>query len=50
MEQLGYYSNIMRGIPVGLGSTQTTYAPPPSLASQVGGLGLAGLGLYNLAR
>jgi hypothetical protein len=50
MEQLGYYSNIMRGIPVGLGSTQTTYAPPPSLASQVGGLGLAGLGLYNMAR
>lgn len=50
MEQLGYYSNIMRGIPVGLGSTSTTYAPPPSLASQVGGLGLAGLGLYNLAR
>lgn len=50
MEQLGYFSNIMRGIPVQLGSTQTTYAPPPSIASQVGGLGLAGLGLYNLAK
>jgi hypothetical protein len=50
MEQLGYYSNMMRGIPVQLGSTQTTYAQPPSIASQVGGLGLAGLGLYNLAR
>ena len=47
MEQLGYYSNIMRGIPVQLGSTQTTYAPPPSIASQIGGLGLAGLGLYR---
>jgi hypothetical protein len=47
MERLGYFSNIMRGIPVGLGSTQTTYAPPPSIASQVGGLGLAGLGLYR---
>lgn len=50
MEQLGYYSNILRGIPVGLGSTATTYAQPPSLASQAAGLGLAGLGLYNLGR
>lgn len=47
MEQLGYFSNLMRGIPVQLGSTQTTYAQPPSIASQVGGLGLAGLGLYR---
>lgn len=50
MEQLGYFSNLMRGIPIGLGSTTTTYAPPPSLASQVGGLGLAGLGMYNLTK
>jgi hypothetical protein len=50
MEQLSYYSNILRGIPVQLGSTATTYAQPPSFASQVGGLGLAGLGLYNLAK
>jgi hypothetical protein len=50
MEQLGYYSNILRGLPVGLSSTATTAVPPPSLASQVGGLGLAGLGLYNLAK
>lgn len=49
MEQLGYYSNLLRGLPIGLSSTQTTSAPPPSIASQVGGLGLAGLGLYNLA-
>lgn len=50
MEQLGYYSNILRGLPVGLSSTQTTAAPPPSIASQIGGLGLAGLGAYNLAK
>lgn len=50
MEQLGYYSNLLRGVPVQLGSTQTTYAQPPSMISQVGGLGLAGLGLYNLAK
>jgi hypothetical protein len=48
MEQLGYFSNLMRGIPVQLGSTATTYAPPPSMASQIGGLGLTGLGMYNL--
>ena len=47
MEQLGYFSKLMRGIPVQLGSTQTTYAQPPLIASQVGGLGLAGLGLYR---
>jgi hypothetical protein len=50
MEQLGYFSNLLRGVPVQLGSTQTTYAQPPSMMSQVGGLGLAGLGLYNLAK
>jgi len=50
MEQLGYFSNLMRGIPVQLGSTATTYAQPPSLASQIGGLGLGALGLYNLAK
>jgi hypothetical protein len=50
MEQLGYYSNILRGLPVGLSSTQTTSAPPPSIASQIGGLGLAGLGIANLAK
>jgi hypothetical protein len=48
MEQLGYFSNLLRGLPVGLGSTQTTYAQPPSIASQVGGLGLAGLGLSRM--
>lgn len=50
MEQLGYYSNLLRGVPVQLGSTTTTYAQPPSLTSQAAGLGLAGLGLYNLAK
>lgn len=48
MERLGYMSNLLRGLPIQLGSTQTTYAPPPSAASQLGGLGLAGLGLYKM--
>lgn len=50
MEQLSYFSSLLRGIPVQMGSTATTYAQPPSLLSQAGGLGLAGLGLYNLAK
>jgi hypothetical protein len=45
---LEYYSNILRGNAGALGSTQVQYTPAPSIASQVGGLGLAGLGLYNL--
>lgn len=50
MEQIGYISNILRGLPIGLSSTQTTYAPAPSMASQVLGAGLGGLGLYNTMR
>lgn len=45
MERLGQFSNILRGLPAGLNTTQTTYAPPPSMASQVLGTGLGALGL-----
>lgn len=48
MEQMLMYSNILRGNAANLGSQQITYAPPPSTLSQIGGLGLAGLGLYKL--
>jgi hypothetical protein len=50
MEMLGQYSNLLRGIPIGLSSTQTAYAPPPSMASQVLGTGLGALGMYNTLR
>jgi hypothetical protein len=46
--QLDYLSQILRGNAAALGTTQTQYAPAPSLASQLGGVGLAGLGLYNI--
>lgn len=46
--QLEYMSNILRGNAGALGSTQVQYAPAPSQASQLAGLGLAGLGLYNV--
>jgi len=44
---LEFQSNILRGTQGALGSTQVQYAPAPSLASQIGGLGIAGLGLYD---
>jgi hypothetical protein len=46
--QMDYLSNILRGNAGALGQTQVQYAPAPSIASQLGGLGLAGLGLYNV--
>lgn len=45
--QLGGISNVLRGIPT-TDVTQTTTTPPPSFASQLAGMGLAGLGLYNM--
>ena len=48
-EQLNFFNAQLRGVPMpSLSSTNTAYAQPPSIASQVGGLGLAGLGLYNM--
>jgi len=47
-QQLEYLSNILRGNAAALGSTQVQYTPQPSTISQIGGLGLAGLGLANV--
>jgi hypothetical protein len=48
-QQLGSLSNILRGTPLGdTASTQTTTAPPPSFASQLAGVGLSGLSLFNM--
>ena len=48
MERLGYFSNILRGLPVGLNSTQTTYGQAPSALGQVAGAGVGALGAYNM--
>ena len=50
-KQLGFMSDILRGS-ANLAATggKTVYEPPPSVASQLGGLGLAGLGVYNLLK
>lgn len=46
--QLEQLSGFIRGIPM-TEQTTTTTTPPPSFASQLAGLGLSGLSLYNLA-
>lgn len=47
-ELLNNYSSLLRGVPVQPSSTSTAYAPPPSMASQIGGLGLGALSLSKL--
>ena len=49
MEQLGYYSSLIRGLPMTPSSTATTYAQPPSTGSQIAGAGLGALSLAKLA-
>ena len=46
-QQLGYYSQVLRGLPVTPGTQVSTYQPQPSTAQNVLGLGLGGLGLYQ---
>jgi hypothetical protein len=45
--QLSSISNILRGIPT-TDNTKTATTPAPSFASQLAGMGLAGLSLYNM--
>ena len=47
LTQAGQLSNILRGVPI-TDTTQKTTTPPPSFASQLTGMGLTGIGLYNL--
>ena len=50
MEQLQQYGSLLRGVPVAPSSTQTAYAPTPSLGAQLAGLGLTGLSAYNMLK
>jgi len=47
-ELLNNYSALLHGVPVTPSSTQTTYAPPPSLLSQISGAGIGALSLSKL--
>lgn len=50
-EQLGSMANILRGVPTtNSTSTQATTAPPPSFASQLAGMGMTGLSMYNMLK
>jgi hypothetical protein len=46
--QLGFMSNMLRGLPMQSQTTQG-YQAQPSVLSQVGGLGMTGLGLYGMS-
>ena len=47
-KQLGFMSDMIRGLPLGQQSTQTMYQPAGSFAGQLGGLGMGALGLSSL--
>jgi len=47
--QLDKISSFIRGIPL-TDTTQVTTTPPPSFASQLAGLGLSGLSIYNMLK
>jgi hypothetical protein len=44
-KQLGFMSDMIRGLPLGQQSTQTMYQAPGSVAGQIAGLGVGALGL-----
>jgi hypothetical protein len=49
ISQLETMSNLVRGVPLTqTGTTESRTTPPPSFASQFAGMGMTGLGLYNL--
>ena len=45
-QQLAFMSDMTRGLPLSQ-AAQTQYTAPPSMTSQLGGLGMAGLGIYG---
>ena len=46
-EQIGFFSNMLQGLPVTPGSTMASYGVNPSTSQQVLGAGIGGVGLYN---
>lgn len=48
-KQLGFMSDMFRGLPLSQ-TSQMMYQAPPSMLSQVAGAGATGLGLYGLTR
>jgi len=44
-KQLGFMSDLIRGLPLGQQSARTMYEPDPSMAQQIGSIGLGAYGL-----
>jgi hypothetical protein len=49
-KQLGFMSDMIRGLPLGQQSTKSMYEPPGSIAGQIGGLGMGALGISQLGK
>jgi len=49
-KQLGFMSDMIRGLPLGQQSTKSVYEPPGSISGQIGGLGMGALGLAQLGK
>jgi hypothetical protein len=47
-KQLGYMSDLVRGMPLGQQSTAQMYQAPGNLMGQLGGLGMGAYGLYKM--
>lgn len=47
-KQLGFMSDLIRGLPLGQQSTKSLYEPPPSTAQSIGQLGLGAYGIGQL--
>ena len=48
-QQVGFMSDLFRGVPALQQTYSTSTTPPPSTSSQLMGLGIAGLGAYGMA-
>jgi len=46
-QQMAFLSDIFRGVPSSASTYGSSYTPPPSFLSQLGGLGMGVAGLYN---
>jgi hypothetical protein len=47
-QQLAFQSDMLRGLPLSQ-SAQSMYTAPPSMGSQLGGLGMSALGIYGMS-
>ena len=48
-QQLAFMSDMVRGLPLAGSGASSIYTAPPSMVSQLGGLGMAGIGAYGAA-